>query len=61
MVGALSVVDEVGAGFSEAERRRLYALVVNIPRAGAIAHGLHMDDGVRWVDPVHVGEVAFRG
>lgn len=58
--GSLSVVGQVGTGFSEAERRRLYELLVKIPSARAPIVPEPATHGVHWVDPVHVGEVAFR-
>jgi bifunctional non-homologous end joining protein LigD len=59
--GQLTVVGQVGSGFSDAERRRLYALLIEIPRTRSpVVHGSEIARGVQWVDPVHVGEVAFR-
>jgi len=50
----------VASGFSDVERRRLYALLVKIPRARPqVAHEKQIRD-VHWVDPVYTGEVAFR-
>ena len=58
--GQWSVVGQVGTGFSDAERRRLHALLVTIPAARPVAREVKTPPGVRWVDPVYVGEVAFR-
>jgi bifunctional non-homologous end joining protein LigD len=58
--GSLSVVGQVATGFSEAERRRLYALLAKVPSVRAPLVPEPATNGVHWVDPVHVGEVAFR-
>jgi len=58
--GRLTLVGQVASGFSDVERRRLYALLVKIPRARPqVAHEKQIR-GVHWVDPVYTGEVAFR-
>lgn len=57
--GHLTVVGEVGTGFSTAERRRLHRLVVAIPRATAAAAGAP-EGGWHWVQPEYAGEVAYR-
>lgn len=58
--GQLVVVSEVGTGFSGAERRRLYRLLVEVPRSTSAAAGAPEDGPWRWVEPVYVGEVAYR-
>jgi bifunctional non-homologous end joining protein LigD len=58
--GRLTLVGQVASGLSDVERRRLYALLVKIPRARPqVAHEKQIR-GVHWVDPVYTGEVAFR-
>lgn len=57
--GRLTVVGEVGSGFSATERRRLYQLLMPIPRRGPAAEGAP-DGDWHWVDPKYVGEVAYR-
>lgn len=58
--GQLALVGQVGSGFSDAERRRLYALLVKLPLPHAPVHESPNIDGVQWVKPQHVGEIAFR-
>ena len=59
--GNLTLVGQVGSGFSDAERRRLHAMLIKIPRARPpVVHNAEIARGVQWVDPVHVGEAAFR-
>lgn len=57
--GHLTVVGEVGTGFSTAERRRLHRLLVAIPRETAAAAGAP-GGGWHWVQPEYAGEVAYR-
>ena len=57
--GRLTVVGEVGTGFSTAERRRLHRLLVAIPRSTAAAADA-AEGGWHWVEPQYVGEVAYR-
>lgn len=57
--GRLSVVGEVGTGFSAAERRRLHRLLMAIPRSTAAAAAAP-EGGWHWVQPKYVGEVAYR-
>lgn len=59
--GNLTVVGQVGSGFSDVERRRLHGLLVQITCARPpVVHGMEIGRGIQWVDAVHVGEVAFR-
>jgi bifunctional non-homologous end joining protein LigD len=58
--GELVVAGQVGAGFSSAERRRLHALLVEIPTKRPPVTTESTVHGVQWVKPVLVGEVAFR-
>lgn len=57
--GQLTVVGEVGTGFSALERRRLHRLLVAIPRSTAAAADAPAE-GWHWVQPKYVGEVAYR-
>jgi len=57
--GGLTVVGEVGTGFSAAERRRLYQMLITIGRSAAAAAAAP-EDGWNWVEPQYVGEVAYR-
>lgn len=57
--GQLRIVGAVGTGFSTAERRRLYGLLTAIPRPSSAALDAP-EGGWQWVDPVYVGEVAYR-
>lgn len=60
--GQLHVVGQVGSGFSDPERRRLYELLAGVasarPTVNDASEGTR---GVHWVNAVYAGEVAFRG
>ena len=59
--GCQVLVGQVGSGFSDAERRRLHALLATVPmtRPPAVGDDLSIR-GVHWCEPTYVGEVAFR-
>lgn len=60
-VGELVVVGKVGTGFSATTRRHLYGLLHAIERPDpAVDRGFYEASGLRWVDPLYVGEVAYR-
>ena len=58
--GKLVLVGQVGSGFSDVERRRLHALLAKLPRNHPPLYDSPNIDGVHWVTPRYVGEVAFR-
>lgn len=58
--GQLTIVGQVGAGFSDPERRRLYALLAKLATTRPPIRHSPTIEGVHWVKPQHVGEVAFR-
>lgn len=58
--GQLTIVGHVGAGLSDAERRRLHTLLAPLAMASPPVRDSPTIDGVHWVKPQYVGEVAFR-
>lgn len=59
--GELVVVGKVGTGFSSSARRHLYELLHTIERPDpAVDRGFYEASGLRWVEPLYVGEVAYR-
>lgn len=58
--GVLEVAGQVGTGFSAAMRRHLFELLQPIERHSPTVAGPGAAQGWRWVEPVYVGEVAFR-
>ncbi|MBY0286760.1 MAG: DNA ligase [Mycobacteriaceae bacterium] len=59
--GRLVLVGQVGTGFSESARRQLFGLLHRIQRrTPPVVNAPAMDHGIRWVEPNHVGEVAYR-
>lgn len=58
--GELVSAGQVASGFSAAERRRLHALLARIAASRPSVTPRHETQGVQWVEPVLVGEVAFR-
>lgn len=58
--GQLTFVGQVGSGFNDPERRRLYALLVKLTATAPPSPDFPAKHGVHWVKPHHVGEVAFR-
>jgi bifunctional non-homologous end joining protein LigD len=58
--GQLTIVGQVGSGLSDAERRRLYALLAPLAITSPPVRDAPTLGGVHWVKPRYVGEVAFR-
>lgn len=58
--GILEVAGQVGTGFSAAMRRHLGGLLAPIGRDSASVANDVGAQGWRWVEPLYVGEVAFR-
>lgn len=58
--GDLVVVGTVGTGFSSSMRRHLYTLLSTLDDAEPLRTGPGLREGFRWVQPVYVGEVAYR-
>lgn len=58
--GVLEVVGQVGTGFSVPMRRHLFELLQPVERHSPTVAGSGAAQGWRWVEPVYVGEVAFR-
>ncbi|OMC51973.1 DNA ligase [Mycolicibacterium fortuitum] len=59
--GDLVVVGRVGTGFSSTSRRHLYDLLQPIESPHPVVdRGFYDASGLRWVQPVYVGEVAYR-
>lgn len=58
--GDLVIVGQVGTGMSQRERYRLFALLEPIANPVAQVSNPPVVPGVRWVDPVYVGEIAYR-
>lgn len=58
--GQLVLVGQVGSGFSDTERRRLYSLLDGLAQDAPPVPDAPAIGGVTWVRPRYVGEVAFR-
>lgn len=58
--GQLVLVGQVGSGFSDTERRRLYSLLDGLAQEAPPVPDAPAIGGVTWVRPRYVGEVAFR-
>ncbi len=59
--GEWHVVGQVGSGFSDPERRRLYELLAGVASARpTVNDASEVTRGVHWVTAVYAGEVAFR-
>lgn len=58
--GVLEVAGQVGTGFSSAMRRHLGGLLAPIERNSPSVPNDVAAQGWRWVEPLYVGEVAFR-
>jgi bifunctional non-homologous end joining protein LigD len=59
--GRLILVGQVGTGFSETARRQLFSLLHPLEqRTPPVANPPERMYGLRWVQPKHVGEVAYR-
>lgn len=58
--GQLTFVGQVGSGFSDSERRRLYALLAKLTVTAPPGPDFPAKRGAHWVKPYYAGEVAFR-
>lgn len=58
--GRTVLVGQVGSGFSDAERRRLHALLAKVAVTEPPVDEAPEIRGVNWVNPRYVGEVAYR-